>query len=127
MKTWSRGHMICWMGSTCSSHYPCLVCGPCALWKWKQNIFGLPRDHTIEVSGDFLGGISIILSHHHATFSVHTLYEGRNITFLICQVTAMSRYQWLCGRSPLVLSCHPTMFGGYRPGESGDITLFLVT
>ena len=48
--------MTCWVGSFHSSHYPAKFVdfAPCE----RQNIFDLSRDHTTEVSRDFVGGFS---------------------------------------------------------------------
>ena len=47
--------MTCWVGSSHSSHYPAKFVDlvPC---ESEDNIFDLSRDHTTEVSRDFMGG-----------------------------------------------------------------------
>ena len=46
--------MTCWVGSYHSSHHPAKFVG-LAPYE-RENIFDLSRDHTIEVSRDFVSG-----------------------------------------------------------------------
>ena len=66
------------------------------------------------MSRDFVGGVSLILSHHPAKFGVHKIYESGNITFFICQVTTKSK-------------CHVTLWvGSTHPRPLGSIDLVKV-
>ena len=40
------------------SQHPTKFWEPWALWMWIYNVFDLSRDHVINVSRDFVGGVS---------------------------------------------------------------------
>ena len=57
------------------------------------------------------GWLSLILSHHPATFGVHIIYDSGNITFFICQVTTK------CFVTLWVGSTHPRPLGSIGIAE----------
>ena len=50
----------------------------------------------VDVSRDFVGGGSLVLSHELAKFRIHRPCESGDITFFICHVTT-------------ILKCHVTL------------------
>ena len=58
---------------------------------WRQNVFDLPPNHVIDVSRDFVGGSSLVLSQELAKFRIHRPCGSGDITFLICHVTTISK------------------------------------
>ena len=101
-----------------STRFPFTSRRPCA---WRNLTFlYFSRDHTIEVSRDFLDGSPSSSFSILPSFGGQGPCECRDKTFWTWQVTT-----WLCRWGPLILSHHPAKFGVHRPCESGNITLFI--
>ena len=63
---------------------------------WRSNVFDLSPNRVIDVSRDFVGGGSFVLSQELAKFRIHRSCESGDITFFICHVTT-------------ILKCHVTL------------------
>ena len=78
-------------------------------------LFILPRDHDIEESHDFVGGV--------LSFKVTTLLSLGYIGLVKMGILRFSfviwprhrRVTWLCGWGLFILSHHPAKFGVHRP------------
>ena len=85
----------------------------------------MSRDHLIEVSLDFLRGVS--------SSQVTTLLSLGSTGLVKVEIKRFWFVTWTRGRwvmrfcrwGPLFLSYHPAMFGVHKPCESGYITLFI--
>ena len=78
-----------------------------------------------DVSRDFVGGGSLVLSHELANLRIHRPCESGNITFFICHVTTILKSHVTLWVGPLILSHQQAMFGVHRPCESGYITFLI--
>ena len=56
---------------------------------WRSNFFDLSLNHVIDVSRDFVGGGSLILSYELAKLRIHRPCESGDITFFIWHVTTI--------------------------------------
>ena len=59
LDTWPRDWCFTWLcrwSPFILSDHP-TVWGPQTLWKWKNNVFYVSRDHDIDVSRDCMGGV----------------------------------------------------------------------
>ena len=54
---WLMCHVNLWVGFPYPKSPPSYVWGTYALWKWKNNVLYLSRDHNIEELRDFLVGV----------------------------------------------------------------------
>ena len=63
---------------------------------------------------------AIILSHYPAKFGTHRPWESGNITFLICNVTAISKCHVTLKVGSLILNCHRAKIGVHRPYGTGN-------
>ena len=78
----------------------------------------------IDVSRDFVGGGSFVLSQELAKFRIHRSCESGDITFFICHVTTISKCHANLWVGPLILSHQPTKFEIHGPCKSKDIKFF---
>ena len=83
-----------------------------------------------DVSLDFVGGGSLVLSHELANLRIHRSCESGDITFFICNVTTILKCHmtlWV-GSSHLKSPSHqPAKFGVHRPCKSKDIKFFYLS
>ena len=78
----------------------------------------------IDVSRDFVGEGSLVLSHELVKFRIHRPCESGDITFFVWQVTTISKSHVTCGWGLFILSHQPAKFGVHKPCESKDIKFF---
>ena len=98
--------MACCVGSSYSYNYHSAKfagLAPCEIE--DKNVFDLSHEHLIDMSREFLGGGSLILSNYLAKFMVHRPCESGIITVFICHATTIS-------------NCHVTLWVGFSHPKS---------
>ena len=81
--TCSRCYMALWVGFPHPNSSLSYVWGLHASWKWRYNMFYLSRDHNIDMSRDFVGGVA--LSYNTTLLSLRSigLMEVEIMAFVI--------------------------------------------
>ena len=92
-----------------------------SLWLRKYDGFDFSRNHTIEVSRNFLGGAPSSWFSTLASFGGHRPCECGDKTFWLEKWPRNWCVTWFCWWGPLIRSHHPVKFGMHRACESGNI------
>ena len=78
----------------------------------------------IDVSRDFVGGVSFVLSQELAKFRIHRSCESGDITFFICHVTTISKCHVTLRMGSSLSSHQLAKFEFHKLCESKDRKLF---